>query len=136
MPAIVLGLLLVLGTGVGGQAADLNFKEGLWELTLVMEMPGMPMPMPPQTFTHCLTRDNSLPTPPEGFQECKVSKMEVKGSRIIWEWACDTGEGPAAVGGEMEYQGDRLIGFLRVRQEDMEVVQKLSGKWLRECGAP
>lgn len=136
MLAIMVGLLLVLGMGVGGHAADLNFKEDLWELTLIMEMPGIPIALPPQTFTQCLTRDRSLPTPSEGFRECQVSRMEVQDSRVTWEWVCDTGEGPAAVGGEMEYQGDRLSGLLRVRQEDMEVVQKLSGTWLRECGTP
>lgn len=135
LTAIVVALLLGL-TSAGGQAAEPNFKEGLWELTLVMEMPGMPMAMPPQKFTQCLTRDGALPTPPEGFQECRVSRMEVQGSKVVWEWVCDTGEGPATVGGEMHYQGDKMTGVLKVRQEEMEVVQKLSGRWLRECGTP
>lgn len=134
---VVIMVVLFLGlTSAGGHAADVNLKEGLWELTLVMEMPGMPIAMPPQKFTQCLTQDNSLPTPPEGFRECRVSRMEVQGSRVFWEWVCDTGEGPATVGGEMNYQGDKMTGVLKVRQEEMEVVQKLSGRWLRECGTP
>lgn len=39
-----------------------NMKEGLWEITINnIEMPEMPMQMPPQTYTHCLTKKDMVP---------------------------------------------------------------------------
>jgi hypothetical protein len=35
-----------------------NMKEGLWEITMTMEMPGVPVKMPPRTWTQCLTKKN------------------------------------------------------------------------------
>lgn len=134
MLAGILVVLLFLGTVDAGYAADLTFKAGLWEITVTPEK--SEVPMQPFKLTLCLTKENVLPYPPSGFQDCKITRMEVHGSRVVWEWACDSEEGPAFVGGEMLFEGERLTGFLKIREEDLEVVQKLSGRWLRKCQKP
>ncbi|MGQ9638654.1 MAG: DUF3617 domain-containing protein [Thermodesulfobacteriota bacterium] len=88
-----------------------NMKEGLWEITMTMEIPGMPMKMPPRTWTQCLTKKNCVPQ--EEDKDCKVIKSEVKGDVFTWVIECKTREGTTTGNGRTVYKGDTFEGVIR-----------------------
>ncbi|MBM4278044.1 MAG: DUF3617 family protein [Deltaproteobacteria bacterium] len=127
--SIVVFLFLFLNDAVIAQ----NMKEGLWEMTMTMEMPGMPMKMPPQTNTHCLTKKDMVPQKGEPGQECKVIKHEVKGDTVTWFMECKTKEGPATFDGKVTYRGESFEGVVKMKSGGMDITQNLKGKWIGKC---
>jgi len=110
-----------------------NMKEGLWEMTMTMEMPGMPMKMPPQTNTHCLTKKDMVPQKAEPGQECKMIKHEVKGDTVTWLMECKTKEGPVTFDGKVTYKGESFEGVVKMKSGGMDMIQNLKGKWVGKC---
>ena len=71
-------------------------RDGRWEVKTEMEMPGMPMKMPPMTTTQCVTKeqadDPSGACPGRGApNNCKVFDYKVTGNTVTWSMKC---EGP------------------------------------------
>ncbi len=116
-----------------GIAHAQNMKEGQWEITMKMEMPGMPMQMPPQTYTHCLTKKDLVPQKTERGQECKLVKQDVKADTVSWVIECKTPEGPAVSEGKVTYKSETFDGVVKVKHSGMEMTQKLNGKWIGPC---
>jgi hypothetical protein len=98
-----------------------------------MEMPGMPVKMPPHTHTQCLTKKNMVPLKQEPGQGCKMLKNTVKGDTVIWDMKCKTREGTALLDGKVTYKGDSLQGVVKMKQKGMEMTQNLSGKRIGKC---
>jgi hypothetical protein len=110
-----------------------NMKEGLWELTMRMEVPGMPVQIAPQTYTQCLTQKKAVPQPRESAQECKVVKQNIQGDTVSWRVECQTNEGTAVSDGRITYKGDTMEGIITMTQGNMKATQRLSGKWIGAC---
>lgn len=110
-----------------------NIKEGLWEVTIRVEMPGMPMQMPAQTITQCLTKKDITPTSEELPAECKITQSNVKGNLVTWAIECDTDEGLMVSAGSFTYQGDTFEGKVSVQHAGMDMLQIHSGKRIGEC---
>jgi len=110
-----------------------NMKEGLWQITMTIEMPGMPMQMPPQTYTHCLTKKDMVPQKEEPNQECRMVKRDIEGNTVTWVMECKTSEGTAVFNGKVTYKGDSFEGIIKMKQSGMEMTQNLKGKWIGEC---
>jgi len=105
-------------------------KEGLYEIKMTMEMPGMPMKMPPRTWTQCLTKKNCVP---QEDKDCKVIKSELKGDVFTWVIECKTREGTTTGHGRTVYKGDTFEGVIKVKHSGTEITQNLSGKWIGKC---
>ena len=110
-----------------------NMKEGLWQITMTIEMPGMPMQMPPQTYTHCLTKKDMVPQKEEPNQECRMVKRDIEGDTVTWVMECKTSEGTAVFNGKVTYKGNSFEGIIKMKQSGMEMTQNLKGKWIGEC---
>jgi len=110
-----------------------NMKDGLWEITTEIEMPGMPMKMPAMTHTQCITQENAVPNSSQPDQECKIIENHVDGDTVTWRMECDTPEGKAEAAGEITYTGDTFKGTITMNMQGMEMLQKLSGKRIGEC---
>jgi hypothetical protein len=110
-----------------------NMKEGLWEITIRMEVPGMPVQMPPQTYTQCLTQKEAVPQQKAPDQNCKITKQDIKGDTVSWVVECNTSEGTAVSDGRLTYKGDTFEGIITMKQRGMEVTQRLSGRWIGKC---
>ncbi len=114
---VLLMLFMVSLAFAGGP--DLN--PGKWEITSTVEMPGMPMKMPPITTTRCMTKDDMIfkEVPQPGMQqggmpkECKMTRSEVKGDTVIWEMVCQ-GQQKMTYYGELTYHGDTMEGFIKM----------------------
>ncbi|RME65822.1 MAG: DUF3617 family protein, partial [Nitrospirae bacterium] len=70
----------------GHSWAGPNMKEGLWEITTEMQMPGMPMAMPGQTFRQCIDKKHMVPSQKNG--KCKMLSQKTKGSTVTWHMRC------------------------------------------------
>lgn len=131
-----IGLVLVIGFAVlflNDISIAQNMKEGLWEITMTMEMPGMPMKMPPRTWTQCLTKKNCVP---QEDKDCKVIKSEFKEDVFTWVIECKTKEGTTTGNGRMVYKGDTFEGVVKVKHGGTEITQNLKGKWIGKCTKP
>jgi Protein of unknown function (DUF3617) len=110
-----------------------NMKEGLWEITMQMEVPGMPVQMSPQTYTQCLTQKEAVPQREAPDQNCKIAKQDITGDTVSWRVECKTSEGTAVSDGRITYKGDTFAGVITMKQKGMEVTQRLSGRWIGKC---
>ena len=71
-------------------------RDGNWQVTMEMDMPGMPQKMPPMTLNQCLTKaDAEDPTKlaPQGRGQapsnCKVSDLKTDGNKVPWSMQCE-----------------------------------------------
>lgn len=115
-----------------------NLKEGLWEITVSMEMKGVPMQMPTQKFTQCITKDRTVPHKEDPGQKCTIVKSEVKGDTVTWAVECKTQEGTVVSDGTVTYKGDTFDGVTRVSMPsgshgNMTMTQRMRGKWIGQC---
>jgi hypothetical protein len=120
-------------------------RDGNWEVTVQMDMPGMPQGMPPTKMTQCLTKaDVEDPTkavpsaPGRGGMpnDCKVTDYKTVGNTVSWSMAC-TGANPLTGTTEFTYTGDTYVGTMKMNMEGggqpMAMTMKYSGKRLGDC---
>lgn len=115
-------------------APAMDMKDGMWEITTKMEMPGMPMEMPPFKFTQCLTSKDSVPQGKEEHkQDCKIKNTDVKGNTVTWEVHCISDGKPVKSTGKVTYKGDSFEGETKTEMDGMNMVQKMSGRRIGNC---
>ena len=126
-------------------------RDGKWEMTIQMEMPGMPAGrgMPPMTVTQCITKEQaadpqkSLPQPPQrgGAQnDCKVSDFKTSGNKMNWTIKCTTPNELDGTG-EVVYGDDTLESTMTMNMQmarggqtmPMQMTLKTKGKRLGDC---
>ncbi|MBI5665463.1 MAG: DUF3617 family protein, partial [Nitrospirae bacterium] len=112
-------------------ASAMDMKDGLWEITTKMEMPGMPMEMPPFKYTQCLTSKDNVPQDKsqdkEHNRDCKIKNTEVSGNTVTWEVLCISEGKPVKSIGQITYKGDSFDGESKTEMDGMNMVQKMSG---------
>ena len=115
----------------------LDFQPGEYEVTSKVEMPGMPMPMPPQTTIQCLTKSDPLPDPNAENQNCEVSDMKTKGNTVTWRMVCDQDGTKTESTGSMTYKGDRFEGTVKTKMGpemgNTTVTVHITGKRIGNC---
>jgi hypothetical protein len=112
-------------------------KPGRWESTVQIEMPNMPVKIPPQTTTRCVTKEqaenaeNLIPKTGEKRGGCTYSDVKVEGSTMSWKMTCEksgmTGSGTTT------YHGDTYEGSMQLKINDQEMSARMTGKFLGEC---
>jgi hypothetical protein len=114
-------------------------RDGRWDVTMEMEMPGMPMKIPPVKTVQCITKEQaddpnqSVPKGQPGKDgDCKVSDYKVAGNKVTWTMTC-TGKNAMTSTGEMTYAGDSYTGVMKTKTGEMEMTMKYTGKRLGDC---
>jgi len=114
-------------------------RDGRWEVTMEMEMPGMPMKIPAVKSVQCVTKeqaDDPNQSVPKGQQgkdsDCKVSDYKVVGNKVTWTMTC-TGKNAMTSTGEMTYTGDTYTGVMKTKTGETEMTMKYAGKRLGDC---
>jgi hypothetical protein len=142
--------LAVAGTAVLAAQAGPR-RDGNWEITIDMQMPGMPnmpagMTMPPMKTTQCITKADAadpakaIPARPQRGggppSDCTVSDYKTEGNKVSWSMVC-TGANPMSGTGEMTYGADSYTGVMNMHGQQaglpMAVAMKYSGKRLGDC---
>ena len=116
--------------------ADYDINEGLWEMTVKVEIEGMPMTMPPITNTQCITRDMLVPKSDQPGQECEITNQKTVGNKLTYDIECSSPGGSMKGHGEATYTGDTMTGTMEMNmpgQGDMKMVTKMSGKRIGPC---
>lgn len=138
-PAALPALALVaLALSAPTAAAQNPMRPGQWEITMQMEMPGMPMQMPPQKTTQCVTAaqlkepNSGVPAGPANPNSCKVSDYKTTSNSVSWKMAC-TGPQAMTGSGEIKFDGDTYTGVMKMTTEGREMTMKYSGKRLGDC---
>jgi len=143
LPGVALALLFAasaaLAQGGMGQQAR-TFKIGgpdeLWDVTMKMEMPGMPMAMPAQTFQSCLKKDRAKEDGIPKQDNCKVTDVKTVGNKVSFAMEC-TGKDPMTGRGEITPTPTSYDGRMQMkstgRGEQMEMTQTFSGKKVGAC---
>lgn len=129
----LLFLLLSLPLLAAGQGP---MKEGLWEITTTMDMPGMPVKMPPTTITHCYTKEelkDSQKVVPKQQENCKITDLKQSGSRTTWKTVC-TGKKPSKGEGEIVFKGGTSYeGSMKFSTEGMVMTSKYKARRIGDC---
>jgi hypothetical protein len=136
--AVAWGVLILGGAG-SASAAQPNIKDGLWEITMKMEMPGMPGAAPPQTLQRCfsakdfedpgaMSRDKSM--------QCETSDYRLQGNTASWKIVCK-GEGAMTGSGTATYGGTTYTMTSRMAMthggQTMNMTTTHTGKYLGPC---
>jgi len=133
MRKIVVAILSALVIPAAGFAAD-TMREGYWELTTTMEMPGLPMNMPPTKLKHCYTEDDvkdqkrTITTD----KNCTVTDLKQSGNKVSWKMKC-TGENAGVFSGETVYSRDAYASTMKMQTQGQTMNMKVKGKRLGAC---
>jgi hypothetical protein len=118
-----------------------NMKPGQWETTVQMEMPGMPVAMPPTTTSSCLTEKDLVPNAAPPGQECKVTKQKFVGDNVEWSVECKDKSGAVStMTGKGTYKGETFAGTMQMTMNQgggpMQMNAKMTGKRVGDCKKP
>lgn len=124
-----------------GAPAGVNMQEGNWETTVQMTMEGLPVPMPPTTYTstQCLTRKDMVPHTASKRQKCKIRNQKVTGDTVTWSMICEDGGGRSEGEGRITYAGNSFSGQIKMKlsttgeSQSMRSTMKMTGKRLGNC---
>lgn len=138
--AVVSALLFALAAVAQAQAQQRTFKIGgpdeLWDTTMKMEMPGMPMAMPAQTSQVCLKKNRKAEDAIPKQDDCRVTDMKTVGNKVIYTMDC-AGKDPMIIHGEITSTPTSYEGKMRMKGkrkgDDMEMTQTFSGKKVGAC---
>ena len=128
--------ILVTTASVSFAGSELNMQEGQWEITTKMEIPSMPMEMPPMKRTQCLMKKDIVPQSSQEGQECTISETKVTGNTVTWAMQCSGGPGGATKGnGTITYNGSSMKGTIKMTdtQSNMEMTGHLTGHRIGDC---
>ncbi len=131
----VLAVLVVLTAVMPAGAAENPQKPGKWKVTLQMEMPGIPVKIPPVTTDVCLTEEDlkdpqkSVPNDPKS--DCKIGDYEVDGNSVTWTMTCAKQNMTGT--GEITYTDSSYTGSMKMTVGEQEMNTRYSGKWLGAC---
>jgi hypothetical protein len=132
----VMALSLCLLFPVVTSAADPGMAPGLWEITTVMEMPGLPFQPPPTTFSHCYTKEDvqkqeEIVPSPEG--DCKVTDLKRSGNRMTWKMICQ-GANAGKGEGEIIFKNDTsYAGTMKLESQGMNLTTRYQAKRIGDC---
>jgi hypothetical protein len=112
-------------------------KDDLWEVSTKMEMPGMPMAMPPQTNRFCLgkNRKDEDFVPKQGG-DCRVLESKRVGNRFTYRMEC-SGNNPAVVEGAINFGNNAYDGQMRMAMKGSNDAMNMtfSGRRVGDCTA-
>jgi hypothetical protein len=129
-------MLLLMCLAVPPPAPAQQGNDDLWEVTVKMEMAGMPFAMPPQTSRVCTQKGKQSEAMAPQDKECRMVDMRQSGNRTSFKVVCEgknrmTGTGDF-VHGVDSYQGTmRMQGVMEGQQIDM--TQTMSGRRVGGC---
>jgi len=130
------GLAVVAAPLAAVAAEPSRMQEGLWEVSVQVELPGIPFKPPATTMKHCYTKEEveSQGGVPQADKDCKVSEPRKSGNTVSWTVTCTgkknagTGEGAITFNGPGAYEGK-----MKMTSGGATLTTLYKGKRLGEC---
>ncbi len=115
-------------------APSVNMQDGEWEITMKVEMPGMPKEaMMPHTIKTCLSKENYVPETNQQQADCKIESQKIDGDTVSWTVVCKE----TTSKGTITYAGDSMEGLMesmtKVDGKDISTKITMSGKRIGPC---
>jgi uncharacterized protein DUF3617 len=117
-------------------------RDGRWEVSMEMALPGAPQRMPPVTMTQSITPEEAKDPEkamPQGASRgtgpntCKISDYKVAGNKVTWLMKCQ-GRETMNGSGEFVYSGDTYTGTIKMdRGGGQAMTLNYKGKRLGDC---
>jgi hypothetical protein len=130
--AAALPLALALSVSLFAQTPR---KDGDWEVTMEVEVEGLPA-MPAKTMTQCVSKedvaDPQKPLLGRASNNCTVSDHKVEGNKVSWSMKCEAPEAMTG-SGEILYGDDAYTGSMKIVREGRTIIMKYAGKRLGDC---
>ena len=131
-------LTLIIFVAITISFAGVNMKEGKYEITSKIDMPGMPVAMPPSTYTQCITKEDMVPKGKQAGQNCEILDVKVTGNTVTWVMKCTDANGTTTGNGTMTYNGDSFTGVINMKinnpgQPEMTMINDMVGKRIGNC---
>ena len=125
-----LAVLLVPAVSLAAEA----MRDGLWQVTTQMEMPGMPMKMPPTVMKHCYTKSDVSDQKKiiSRDKNCTVSDLKTSANKVSWKMKC-SGENAATMTGETVFGSDSYTSVMKMKSQGQNMTMKIKGKRLGNC---
>lgn len=123
-------------TSPAAAAPSVNLQDGEWEITMKVEMPGMPAEaMMPHTIKTCLTKDNYVPETDQQQSDCKIESQKIDGNTVSWTVVCKE----TTSKGTITYAGDSMEGLMesttKVEGKAINTKMTMNGKRIGSCPA-
>ena len=111
-----------------------------WEITRKMEMPGMPMAMPPQVSKVCVAKGASDENfVPKQQGNCRTVDSKRVGNKYTFRMVCD-GKNKMTANGEITFKDGAYDGRMEMagtmEGQPVNMTQVYSGKRVGTCTAP
>jgi hypothetical protein len=109
-----------------------NMLPGLWQITTEVEMPGMPMKLPPQTIQHCYTaadlarQQNTIPQATDS--NCSVTDYRLEGNTATWNITC-RGDTPMQGSGTMTTTATSYSGSMQSTMQGPGGSMQMTNHW-------
>jgi len=138
---IAVALSLAFAAAAQAPQTMRTFKAGsgpdeLWDTTMKMEMPGMPMAMPAQTSQICLKKDRKTEDAIPRQDDCRLVDSKTVGNKVTFTMDC-AGKEPMIVRGEITSTPNAYDGVMRMKSkrkgDDTEFTQTFSGRRAGAC---
>jgi uncharacterized protein DUF3617 len=123
---------------MGVSPAFAQGADDQYDVTVKMEMAGMPMSMPPMTSRVCVRKGGGDADFVPHQDNCRVSDAARTGPRLTFRIAC-TGNNPMTGTGEFMFAGDGYNGQIRMKGkmdgQDVDMTQQIAGRRSGACTA-
>ncbi|PVV09913.1 MAG: hypothetical protein B6D74_17765 [gamma proteobacterium symbiont of Ctena orbiculata] len=129
----VASLLLVALVSAVAKASDINMNPGLWQWTAVLDLPGMPLPLPPTSYTTCISRADFIPKDSQLGRACETIDLKTEGDKVSWNISCSQAAGVTHSKGSITYYGDSAEGTILLDVDGMQLSSTTKGKRLGPC---
>jgi hypothetical protein len=132
---MILVLVVLCFAAFAAAAEPSPQKPGKWQIKMQMEIPGMPVKMPPINFEVCLTEEDladpqkAVPNDPKS--DCKVGDYDIDGNTVSWTVDCPKSKMKGE--GEITFDDSSYTGVMNMTMGEQQMKTNYSGKWLGAC---
>jgi hypothetical protein len=114
-----------------------DFNPGKYEIIATVKMPGMPLTVPPQTTTECMTEQDLIIKNDADSQGCEIKDVKEDGNTISWKMECTQEGQTMESSGRIDYAGNSFKGTIimnmRTQAGNMTATTTIEGKRIGKC---
>jgi len=115
----------------------MDFNPGEYEIITKVEMTGMPLNVPPQTTTECMTEQDLIIKDATFSENCEIKDVKEVGNTISWKMKCTQDGQTMDSSGQITYAGNSFKGniIMNMGTEDgkMTATTIIEGKRIGKC---